>query len=274
MPVEPEFGTRWRSVFSIPGMDCPSEEQLIRLRLADTPISALVFDLPARRLTVDHDGDATDILSRLQPLGFGAVLAESAPLGATDAPAARPVDDHAEARVLWWLLAINASMFVIEIVAGWWARSTGLIADALDMFADATVYGVALYAVGRSAAHKLGAARLAGVLEMLLALGTLSEVVRRMLAGSLPEGNVMIGISLLALVANVACLLMLARHRDGGVHMKASFIFSANDVIANLGVIAAGALVAWTSSPWPDWIIGTVIALVVLAGAIRILRLR
>ena len=112
------------------------------------------------------------------------------------------------------------------------------------------------------------------LLEMLLALGTLSEVARRVLAGNLPEGGVMIGISLLALAANVACLLMLARHRDRGVHMKASYIFSANDVIANLGVIAAGALVAWTSSPWPDWIIGTVIALVVLAGAIRILRLR
>lgn len=272
--MDADRGTHWRSVFRIPGMDCPSEEQLIRLRMADAPVSSLAFDLPGRQLTVDHAGDATDILNRLLPLGFGAELAHSEPLGATDAPAARPVDDRAEARVLWWLLAINASMFVIEIFAGWWARSTGLIADAIDMFADATVYGVALYAVGRSAAHKLGAARLAGLLEMLLALGTLSEVARRVLAGNLPEGGVMIGISLLALAANVACLLMLARHRDRGVHMKASYIFSANDVIANLGVIAAGALVAWTSSPWPDWIIGTVIALVVLAGAIRILRLR
>ncbi|MBS0544943.1 MAG: cation transporter, partial [Proteobacteria bacterium] len=91
---------------------------------------------------------------------------------------------------------------------------------------------------------------------------------------SLPEAPAMIGISLLALAANVACLLMLARHRDGGAHMRASYIFSANDVIANLGVIAAGVLVSLTASPWPDWIIGTLIALVVLSGAIRILRMR
>ena len=194
--------------------------------------------------------------------------------GAHTTPAARPVDTAAQTRVLWWLLAINATMFAIELYAGWWARSTGLLADALDMFADAAVYGVALFAVGRSLARQRGAAWLAGVVEMLLALGALSEVVRRMLAGGLPEATTMIGVSMLALAANVACLLMLARHRDGGVHMKASYIFSANDVIANLGVIAAGVLVNLTASPWPDWVIGTVIALVVLAGAIRILRLR
>lgn len=263
-----------RSVFRIPGMDCPSEEQMIRLRLADAPVAALDFDLPGRRLTVDHEGEAAAILEPLLPLGFGAELVETRPVQADTTPAAPPADDAAQTRVLWWLLAINAAMFVVEIVAGWWARSTGLIADALDMFADAAVYGVALFAVGRSAAHKLGAARLAGMLELLLALGALSEVVRRMAAGSVPEAPAMIGISLLALAANVACLLMLARHRDGGAHMRASYIFSANDVIANLGVIAAGVLVSLTASPWPDWIIGTLIALVVLSGAIRILRMR
>ena len=79
---------------------------------------------------------------------------------------------------------------------------------------------------------------------------------------------------LLALAANVACLVLIARHREGGVHMKASYIFSANDVIANLGVIGAGALVAWLGTPWPDWIIGLLIAVVVLTGAVRILRLK
>ena len=172
------------------------------------------------------------------------------------------------------LFRSNAAMFVIELGAGVWARSAGLVADAMDMFADAAVYGVALYAVGRAARYKLGAARLAGVLQLLLALGALAETARRMLAGAMPEPVGMMGISLLALAANVACLVLVARHRDGGVHMKASYIFSANDVIANLGVIAAGALVAWTGSAWPDWIIGLVIAALVLAGAVRILRLR
>jgi len=265
---------RTRSVFRIPGMDCPSEEQMIRMRLADAPVAALAFDLAGRRLTVDHDGDPQAILARLVPLGYGAELAESRALAAGEAQAAAPGDDAAEARVLWILLAINAAMFVIELGAGLWAHSAGLIADAMDMFADAAVYGVALYAVGRAARHKLAAARLAGVLQLVLALGALAEVVRRMLAGAMPEPVGMMGIALLALAANVACLVLIARHREGGVHMKASYIFSANDVIANLGVIGAGALVAWLGAPWPDWIIGLLIAAVVLAGAVRILRLR
>lgn len=265
---------RTRSVFRIPGMDCPSEEQMIRLRLANAPVAALAFDLAGRRLTVDHDGDPQAILARLVPLGYGAELAESRALAAGEAQAAAPGDDAAEVRVLWTLLAINAAMFVIELGAGLWARSAGLIADAMDMFADAAVYGVALYAVGRAARHKLAAARLAGVLQLVLALAALAEVARRMLAGAMPEPVGMMGIALLALAANVACLVLIARHREGGVHMKASYIFSANDVIANLGVIGAGALVAWLGTPWPDWVIGLLIGAVVLTGAVRILRLK
>lgn len=264
---------RTRSVFRIPGMDCPSEEQMIRLRLADAPVAALAFDLAGRRLTVDHDGDPQAILARLVPLGYGAELAESHTLAADEAAPAAPADDAAEARVLWILLALNAVMFVVELGAGIWARSAGLVADAMDMFADAAVYGVALYAVGRAARYKLGAARLAGGLQLVLALGALAEVVRRIVGDATPEPIGMMGIALLALAANVACLVLIARHREGGVHMKASYIFSANDVVANLGVIVAGVLVAWTGSAWPDWIIGLVIGAVVLTGAVRILRL-
>lgn len=179
----------------------------------------------------------------------------------------------AEARTLRWLLAINATMFVVELVAGWLAQSTGLIADSLDMFADAAVYGLALYAVGH-AGRQLRVARLSGWVELLLALGVLGEVLRRWLTGSAPEPLPMMSIALLALAANLACMAMLARHRDGGAHMQASWIFSTNDVLANLGVILAGALVAWSGSNVPDLVIGTLIGLLVLNGARRILRLR
>ena len=115
---------------------------------------------------------------------------------------------------------------------------------------------------------------LSGWLQLLLACGALSEVLRRAFLGSAPEPPLMMSVALLALVVNGTCLALLARHREGGVHMRASWIFSTNDVIANLGVILAGALVAWTGTNTPDLIIGTLIALVVLNGARRILRLR
>ncbi len=165
-------------------------------------------------------------------------------------------------------------MFAVELVAGWLAQSSGLIADSLDMLADAAVYGLSLYAVGRAARTKLRAAHVSGLFQGLLALGVLLDVARRFVTGSAPEAPAMIGISLLALGVNVTCLWLIAKHRDGGAHMKASWIFSTNDVLANLGVIVAGALVAWTGSRLPDLVVGTAVGLLVLVGAVRILRLR
>lgn len=199
-------------------------------------------------------------------------------MGCDDSCGCGAAAEKAEARTLKMLLAINAAMFVLEFGVGWYAQSTGLVADALDMFADAAVYGLALYAVGRAARHKLRAAHLSGLLQVVLALGVLAEVVRRALYGSEPMSALMMGMGVLALAANVACLWLLARERDGGgesgVHMKASWIFSVNDVLANIGVIVAGTLVALTGSHWPDLVAGTLIGLLVLSGGVRILRLR
>ena len=268
----PSRETVWRTEFSLPGMDCPAEEQQVRWALAGAPVMAMTFDLPGRRLVVHHAGSAEAILARLTPLGYRAALMATQP--AEGAGADEVSQGSAEARVLWGLLAANAVMFVVEIGAGWWAKSAGLMADAMDMFADAAVYGVALYAVGRSAAHQLTAARLSGVFQLLLGLGALAQVGQRVIAGEAPAATVMVGISVLALLTNIGCLLLIARHRHRGAHMKASYIFSANDVLANFGVIVSGALVGWLGVPWPDWIIGAMIAVMVLVGAWRILRLR
>lgn len=268
-----EFESRW----TIPKMDCPSEERMIRLALEPLPgVRSLAFDLPGRQLRVIHDGPVDSLTSALLPLGLGARL-----------DVTKPADDQARAEglratqaansesgVLRTLLLINAGMFLAELGVGWLAQSTGLIADAMDMFADAAVYGVALFAVGRGVTRQLQAARMAGLLQMVLAVAVLLDVLRRFVWGSEPESGLMMVMSALALLANVTCLMLISRHRDGGAHMKASWIFSANDVIINVGVILAGGLVALTGSAYPDLIIGTVVALIVLNGARRILALK
>ncbi len=181
--------------------------------------------------------------------------------------------DKKEATILKWVLFINATMFFIELFVGWFAQSTALMADSLDMFADAAVYGIALYAVGRSVDRKLQVAHLSGWIQVILALGALSEVLRRFLLGSEPMSILMMCFGLVALIANTICLILISKNKNGGAHMKASWIFSVNDIIANLGVILAGILVMLTSSPYPDLVIGLAICVVVLNGARRILRL-
>jgi cation diffusion facilitator family transporter len=177
-----------------------------------------------------------------------------------------------ERGTLLLLILINGVMFIIELGAGWMAQSMGLIADSLDMLADAGVYGVALLAVGASSLRKAQAASASGCLQIGLAGLVLFEVLRRWIHGSEPVSGLMIGVSLVALAANVACLLLLRKHRHGEVHMRASWIFSTTDVQANVGVIVAGVLVALTASSAPDLIIGTLVAGIVARGGIRILR--
>ncbi len=262
-----------RTLVAVPKMDCPSEERLIRMALDGVPgIVELRFDLGQRKLTVLHSGDHGPLLEKLEPLGLGARLESSTAARADELPAGPGA--KSEAGVLRVLLAINASMFVVELVAGWTAESTGLIADSLDMLADAVVYGLALYAVGRAARVKVRAAHLSGVFQGILAVGVFADVLRRFLTGSAPQPPTMISVATLALAANVSGLLLLARHRDAGAHMRASWIFSTNDVLANLGVIVAGALVAWTGSHLPDLVVGAAVAALVLVGAYRIFRLR
>lgn len=266
------------SEFAVPKMDCPSEERMIHTALDDIqPPVALAFDTPNRKVTVTHGGNIRDIQRRLESLGLGARLQATRTIGIeglSQALMSAKADDAKESAILKWLLVINGVMFGVELSLGWLAQSTGLIADSLDMFADAAVYGVALYAVGHSARLKLRAAHLSGWLQLLLALGALGEVMRRFIFGSEPVSALMMGIGALALVANVTCLVLIHSQRDRGAHMKASWIFSANDVIANLGVILAGLLVGWTDSRYPDLVIGLVIGLIVLNGARRILSLR
>jgi len=175
-------------------------------------------------------------------------------------------------RTLMLLLAINAVMFCIEFAFGVIGQSTGLISDAVDMLADALVYGVGLYAVGKSAQIKNRAAYFSGVFQIILALGVLADVTRRFLSGSEPESMWMMGFGLLALLANVWCLLLIAKHRHGEIHMRASWIFSKNDVIANVGVMVGGFLVYLFDSHLPDLLIGFAIALIVVRGGIAIIN--
>lgn len=175
-----------------------------------------------------------------------------------------------QSRVLIALLAINAAMFVVEALTGIFAESTGLIADSLDMLADAVVYGIALYAVRRAASVKVRAAHASGFFQMALALIVGLDIGRRAVFGSEPEPAYMVLVGLVALIANVTCLALLAKHRKGEVHMRASWIFSKNDVIANVGVMLGGWLVYVFGVRWPDLIVGIVIAAIVFRGGLAI----
>jgi Co/Zn/Cd efflux system component len=148
------------------------------------------------------------------------------------------------------------------------------VADSLDMLADALVYGLSLFAVGKAVQYKKRVARVSGYFQLFLAVFGLVEVLRRVLGGGEEPGfGLMIGISLLALAGNAASLLVLQRANSEEAHMKASWIFTTNDVLVNLGVIVAGVLVFLTGSRLPDLVVGGIVFCLVAYGAYRILKL-
>ncbi len=177
-----------------------------------------------------------------------------------------------ESRVLITLLAINGAMFVVEIVLGILSESTALIADSIDMLADAAVYGVGLYAVGKAVIVKIKAAQISGIFQIILGGTVAIEVLRRTFTGSEPDSSLMIVVGIAALIANIISLALISKHRDGEVHMRASWIFSKNDVIANLGIIIGGCLVYLFDSRYPDLVIGLAISVIVIRGGIHIVK--
>ena len=181
-------------------------------------------------------------------------------------------DSPAQRRVLSFALALNATMFVVGMVAGLIAQSTGLIADSLDMFADAVAYGIALAAFNRGLGFKTKAATMSGSVLLTLGTGVLSDSVRRGIFGSAPESHVIMGVASISLLVNATVLHLLGAYRKQGVHLRATWIFTKVDVIANLAVILSGAIIWLTRFRFVDLIVGGAIGLYVVKEGFEILR--
>ncbi|MCP2040537.1 Co/Zn/Cd efflux system component/copper chaperone CopZ [Neisseria sp. HSC-16F19] len=262
--------------FHIAKMDCPSEERLIRMRLeAVSGIHYLEFDIALREMTVYHDTDSAALLAALAPLDFDSRIIGNDTADTLPPQAAHKAEEERQERsLLYQVLAVNFVFFLIECGAGWLAGSMGLVADSLDMLADSFVYLLALLAVGAGALAKKRVALAAGLFQAALALAGIVETVRRFIGWeTLPDFRLMIIVALLALCANAWCLHILNRSRSQESHIRASMIFTSNDIIINLGVMAAGVLTWLTASRYPDLLVGSVVFILVCAGAWRIMKL-
>jgi Co/Zn/Cd efflux system component len=175
-------------------------------------------------------------------------------------------------RVLQILLWINIAMFLAELGAGLLGHSTALLADSVDMLGDAIVYGFSLYAVARGALWQAQAALLKGTIMAVFGIGVLVEVALKIARGVVPSADLMSGIGLVALAANIFCLMLLTRRRADDINMRSAWICSRNDVVANVGVLIAAVAVAFTGSAWPDILMGLLIAALFGSSAVGVVQ--
>ncbi len=178
---------------------------------------------------------------------------------------------ESQGRVLVIVLVINAVMFVVEMTAGIIANSTALLADSLDMFGDALVYGFSLYVINRDDSWQASAALLKGAIMAAFGIFVLTEAVYKIVMPMVPVAETMGIVGLLALAANLACLRLLWTHRGDNLNMSSVWLCSRNDIIANTGVLVAAVGVWAIQSRWPDIIIGVVIAGIFLRSAVHVI---
>lgn len=175
-------------------------------------------------------------------------------------------------RTLTIVLAVNALLFVVEAAAGYIANSTALLADSLDMLGDSLVYGFSLYVIAGSQRSRARAAVLKGIIMIAFAAPVLAEAAHKMLDPVMPAAGTMGLVALVALTGNAFCFALLSRHRSEGINMRSTWLCSRNDLIANVSVIAAAAIVARTGSTWPDIVVGLSIAALFVRSGMSVLH--
>ena len=177
-----------------------------------------------------------------------------------------------QAKVLWTVLAINLVMFFAESISGFIAGSTALMGDSLDMLGDALAYGSSIYVIGTSIQAKAKASLFKASIMVALGLLILGQAIYKTFFLSTPDYEFMGIVGMVALIANVICLMLLTAHKDDDINFQSVWICSRNDIIANTSVILAGLAVYYVKSPWPDLLVGFGITLLFLKSAMGIFK--
>ena len=175
-------------------------------------------------------------------------------------------------RRLWLVIALNAIMFIVEMTAGHVAKSQALQADALDFLGDSLTYGISLAVIGASIQVRTNAALAKGVSLLMMGLWVFGFTVYRVFYVGVPEAQIMGVIGLLALLTNLASVLLLVRYKDGDANVRSVWLCSRNDAIGNVAVMFAALGVWGTSSGWPDLLVAMIMAGLFLSSAFQIMR--
>ena len=173
---------------------------------------------------------------------------------------------------LWAVIALNASMFAVEMGGGVMAGSQALQADALDFLGDTLTYGMSLAVIGLSLRVRATAALIKGATLAAMGVWVFGATVWHAFVLGTPRAEVMGLIGFLALAVNVASVLILIKYKDGDANVRSVWLCSRNDAIGNVAVMLA-ALGVWSmATGWPDVIVAAILASLFLNSASKILR--
>jgi Co/Zn/Cd efflux system component len=175
-------------------------------------------------------------------------------------------------RILWIALIVNATMFVVELLAGLESNSVSLLADAIDFAGDAANYGLSLAVLSMALVWRSRAALLKGATMLLYGLFVLARAGWIVHTGSVPDPLTMGVIGFVALLANTGVAVLLFTYRNGDANMRSVWLCSRNDAISNVAVMLAGLGVFGTGSAWPDLVVAAVMASLAITAGLAVVR--
>jgi Co/Zn/Cd efflux system component len=255
--------------YRVTGMDCAADAAEIEAAARGVPDVTSVKVSTASQIMTLNVGDAAarlaEVEGAVEALGYGLSR-----LGEPDAEQRHVTPAYK--RALWIVVALNVGYGAAEMVGGFLSQSQALKADALDFLGDGLITFLGLLAIGWSLRWRARAALIQGLFLGALAIGVIVTTAYRVLVQQRPEAELMGILGLIALAVNVASALVLIPHRSGDANARAVWLFSRNDAIGNVAVVAAAALVAWTRSPWPDLAVAAVIAALFLQSSWTIVK--
>jgi len=187
------------------------------------------------------------------------------------AEALEAVGNRRRRRILWTVLAINAVLFVGEFGAALWADSSALLADSADNLGDMLTYAISIAVVGGALHHRARAARIKGIIQVAFGVGIGIEIARKLIMGFEPIAPIIVTAAAIALIGNLACLVLLTSQRRHDINMKSVWLCSRNDVISNLAVIASAVLVGATGMRWLDPALGAALAVLFIHTGLRVI---
>lgn len=270
MTVADEASTSQTIQYRVTGMDCASCAAKIEAAARrDTSVTEARVSIASGILTLAVRA-AGETLPRVQQaieaLGYQLDRLEGGE--ATNAPAHQA---PGYARALWIVVILNVGYGLVEMAGGLLAGSQALKADALDFLGDGLITMLGLLAIGWSLTWRARSALIQGVFLGLLGLGVLATTAYRVFVMHAPESEIMGVLGAIALLVNIAAVLVLLPHRAGDANVRAVWLFSRNDAIGNVAVVVAAALVAWFDSAWPDLIVAAIIAVLFLQSSWQII---
>lgn len=267
--------------FRVTGMDCPSCTKEIEAEVKKIDcVREVKVSLASQIMTVQSDtSDACleTVEGAVKKLGYqlSRLQAENAirePNGVEELPSKLSHVTRAYRRALWTVFLLNAGYGVIELVAGFFANSQALKADALDFIGDGLITFLGLLAITWSLRWRARVALLQGLFLGALGLAVMITTAYRIFFTILPKAELMGAFGAIALLVNIASAAVLVPHRAGDANARAIWLFSRNDAIGNIAVVIAALLVAWSGTPWPDYLVALIIAGLFLHSAWLIVK--